>query len=67
MSALQYRIDGNPASRNDLITMAEGYDDGFTQNWLKVTSQAARILRINGHTVDENPDFVENDRKETQP
>ena len=66
MNALRYRLDGNPASAKDIITMAASYDERFAENWLKRTSEAARILRTNGHTVDENPDFVERDRKEAQ-
>lgn len=49
----QYLIDDMPASAEDIIDLAKklGYEgmEGFY-----FTSQAAQVLRANGHTVEKN-------------
>lgn len=59
MKNKKYRIDGEPASADDILRMAENYSEKFANDWLKMTSVAAGILRENGHVVDHNPEYTE--------
>jgi hypothetical protein len=53
----KYLIDGEEADMRDLIDKAKGYSEEFSQHFVKLTSEAAEILRKNGHTVENNPNF----------
>jgi len=59
MEKLQYRIDEEPASANDIIKMARELDSEYDESSFYQTSVGAGILRKHGHKVDKNPDFVE--------
>lgn len=59
MTAKKYRIDGEPASARDIIDRASDLSERYANAWLKMSSEAARILRQHGHVVDHNPDWVE--------
>lgn len=48
---LQYTLDGEPVSASDLIREASALNEAYAADWLKSTSEAARILRDNGSTV----------------
>ena len=52
----QYLIDDEPASANDIIRMARKYGYQGMEGFF-FTSQAAQVLRDNGHTVSENNNF----------
>lgn len=54
-----YRIDGEPVSGDDIIARASELNERYANDWLKLTSKAAQILREHGHVVDHNPDYVE--------
>ena len=61
-SDLKYLINGEPASADDLINEAKELSEDFRASFFRSTSQAAFILRDNGFTVSDNPDFkVNND------
>ena len=47
----KYTIDGEPVTARELIRAAAHIDDAFAADWLKCTSEAARILRENGQEV----------------
>ncbi len=51
MDEKKYHIDGVPASATDIVELAESYSIEFSNDWIKQTSTAARILREHGHTV----------------
>ena len=51
MHKKQYLLDNEPASAFDLITLASSLDRNFGSDGLKCSSEAANILRRNGHTV----------------
>ena len=48
-----YLLDGEPVTFTELIRAAE--TEGYDGEGLCLTSQAAAILRANGHTVAETP------------
>ncbi len=49
-----YLLDGKPVTFEQVIEAAQRYEDDGTEFY--TTSQAAVVLRRNGHTVAENPD-----------
>lgn len=49
----QYTIDGEPVSWTELIELADRYG-GFEDRAFKTTSEAAKILREQGHEVGYN-------------
>jgi len=53
----KYLLDGDPASAKDIIDLACKLDYEFSDEWLKRTSQAARILRTYSYTVEDNLDW----------
>ena len=58
MDEKQYMIDNEPASARDLIKAAKRLDNEYgTEFAICTTSQAAKILRDNGHTVGYNPEY----------
>lgn len=50
----EYLLDGEPIGWKELIRAARNLDDNFNRSGFFQTSVAARILRENGHTVEEN-------------
>lgn len=58
MTAKKYLIDGEPASARDIIDRASDLDQRYSNDWLRMSSDGARILREHGHVVDNNPDWV---------
>lgn len=51
MDEKKYKIDGEPASAQDIIEMARVLDNEFDQCHFYQTSVAAQILRNHNHTV----------------
>ena len=49
----KYLVNRIPMTFKDLIHEAEEYDEDFANDWLKSTSEAAKILRQNGISVTE--------------
>jgi hypothetical protein len=58
-TAKKYRIDGEPASADDIFDHASALYSGFGRGGVRFLSDAAQILREHGHVVDYNPDYVE--------
>jgi hypothetical protein len=58
-TAKKYRIDGKPASANDIFDHASALCSGFGRGGVCFLAEAAQILREHGHVVDHNPDYVE--------
>lgn len=54
---MKYLIDGEPVHWQEIIRKAEEY--GYSGE-IKQTSIAAKILRENGHVVEDNPDYQDN-------
>ena len=52
--AKEYLLDGNVVSWQMLIKTAEDISDGYQKQSFKTTSEAASILRQDGHTVSDN-------------
>jgi len=52
----EYMIDGEPIDWSSLIKVAkeEGY---YSDSGIYQTSEAANLLRKNGHVVERNPDY----------
>lgn len=60
MNEMRYMIDNEAASARDLIKAAKNLDcDYGTDFCICTTSQAAKILRDNGHTVEVNTKYQE--------
>ena len=58
MDEKQYILDDEPASARDFIKAAKSLDSSYgTEFCICTASQAAQILRNNGHIVDYNPDY----------
>ncbi len=55
MDEKKYMIDGDPASARDIISTAKDLDAEYRRCGVCTTSSAARILRMNGRKVEENP------------
>ena len=51
----KYLLDGEPTTSSEIIAAAAYINDRFNADWMKCTSDAARILRDNGQTVTDNP------------
>jgi len=49
----QYMLNEMPISSIDLITQAESLDREFAGSWTQTVSEAIRILREHGHTVED--------------
>jgi len=49
----QYTLDGVSISSTGLITQAETLDREFAGSWVQTVSEAIRILREHGHTVED--------------
>lgn len=61
MDEKQYTIDNEPASARDLIKAAKALDSNYgTEFMICTTSQAAKVLRDNGHTVGYNHEYQKN-------
>lgn len=60
MNEKQYMIDDEPASANDIIRTAKELDPDYGSDGFCQTSVAAEILRRNGLTVWDNPDYTHN-------
>jgi len=63
MNEKRYMIDNEPASAQDIIRKAKELDDDYGSDGIYQTSFAARILRLNGYEIKDNPNYVPN--KET--
>lgn len=50
----KYLIDDEPIDPWDLIDLARDYDSDYDSQFLRKTSEAAKILRQHGFTVDYN-------------
>jgi hypothetical protein len=64
MNEKQYMIDDEPASANDIIRAAKELDADYGADGFCQTSVAAGVLRRNGHTVGNNPNYTPNDQEE---
>ena len=53
----KYNIDNIPADFKDIIRKAREYDEKFASQEIHQSSEAANILRKNGHTVGDNPNY----------
>ena len=51
---LEYMLDGEPISANGVIIKAILLDYTYANDGLHTTSEAARILREHGYTVEKN-------------
>ena len=60
MNELKYQIDNKPVSAEDIIKLARELDDDYNKSGFYQTSIAAKILRENGHAVENNPSFRSN-------
>ncbi|MFA6069770.1 MAG: hypothetical protein WC810_14400 [Janthinobacterium sp.] len=58
MKDKMYMIDGEPASAEDIITMARNYDSNYDESGFYQTSVGAGILRKHGHTVSKNINYL---------
>ena len=57
MSDYPYLLNGQPVTFRELIKEATAWDEEFKLITIKTTSMAAKILRLNGFAVENNPDY----------
>ena len=55
----KYLLDGDHASAKDIIDLASKLDYEFSEDHLKRTSQATKILRQYSYTVEDNLEWEE--------
>ena len=58
MDEKRYLIDDEPASAQDIIRRAKELDDDYGSDGIYQTSFAARILRLNGNVIKDNPNYT---------